>query len=179
MESLRLRLLALLLWASWPALANSQESHLTNETHRAAALQMLELSGFYESYPLLHTKVVEAITEQNPGMRVHADMIEAFLASHIGTETMAAQTANAISARLSKQELDEINRFLRSSSGQKYRQLSNTLLNDIAHIYQQEVRRIEPELLQAIEQRRLLMNAEADRRNAQERMVHQQYLQRQ
>ena len=109
----RVMLLSLFL-TIWPTVSMADD-----DSHRQAVIQLLTLTEMQQKIETSVGNVLALQLSQSPAMRQHEELLRAFLQRNIGWDAMKEDLIVMYTQAFTETELDEINTFYATPTGQK------------------------------------------------------------
>jgi len=138
-------ILLLVVTVTWP-LCSSAEA----DSHRQAVVKLLELTHMQQKIEISVGNVLALQLRQSPELREHEDLLTKFLEKNIGWTGMKDNLIKMYMEAFTEQELNEINTFYSTPSGQKLIQHLPELIQQRDRLAMQRMQENIGELQQAI-----------------------------
>jgi len=138
-------ILLLVVTVTWP-LCSSAEA----DSHRQAVVKLLELTHMQQKIEISVNNVLTLQLRQSPELREHEDLLTEFLEKNIGWTGMKDSLITMYMAAFTEKELNEINAFYSTPSGQKLIQRLPELIQQRDRLAMQRMQENIGELQQAI-----------------------------
>ena len=140
--------LLLTLTAVWPAW-----SFASPDSHRQAVEKLFELTHMQQKIEVSVNNVLALQLQQNPALSEHEDLLLSFLEKNIGWAGMKDNLLTMYMGAFTEQELNEINTFYSTPSGQKLIQRLPELIQQRDQLAMQRMQENIGELQQTIADR--------------------------
>ena len=134
--------------AAWPAWSSAE-----TDGHRQAVEKLFELTQMQQKIESSVNNVMALQLQQNPTMRKHEDLLRSFLERNIGWWGMKDSLITMYMKAFTEQELNEINTFYSTPSGQKLIQRLPELIQERDRLAMQRMKENIGELQYEIEAR--------------------------
>ena len=141
-------ILLLVVTAIWPLCSSAG-----TDSHRQAVEKLLELTHMQQKIEISVNNVLTLQLRQSPELREHEDLLTKFLEKNIGWTGMKDNLIKMYMEAFTEQELNEINTFYSTPSGQKLIQHLPELIQQRDRLAMQRMQENIGELQQAIADR--------------------------
>jgi hypothetical protein len=138
----------LVVTAIWPVCSPAE-----TDRHRQAVEKLFELTHMQQKIEVSVGNVLALQLQQSPELRKHEDLLTKFLEKNIGWTGMKDNLITMYMVAFTEQELNEINAFYSTPSGQKLIQHLPKLIQQRDRLAMQRIQENVGELQQAIAER--------------------------